>query len=83
MLSRKFSAPDSKDLAQWAKVKFLIEHGFRFYSVYEPHQGGGMIRVDYPKTLSEAEDFVVRFSAESKRQLPNHSFNSDALAHAA
>jgi hypothetical protein len=82
MLSRKFSAPNSKDLAQWAKVKFLIEHGFRFYSVYEPHESGGMVRVAYPKTLREAEGFVVRYQAEAKRQMPNHAFNPDALARA-
>ena len=82
MLSRKFSAPKSKDLDQWAKVKFLVEHGFRFYSVYEPHESGGRIRVEYPKTLREADAFVKRFQSEARRQMPNHSFNADALTRA-
>ena len=58
MLSRKFSAPRSSDLAQWKKVQFLVEQGFRFYSVYEPLVTGGMQRVRYPATLSEAREFV-------------------------
>jgi hypothetical protein len=56
-LSRKFKAPPSKDLRQWEKVKFLVEHGFRFYSVYQ-RTGSGEIRVPYPSTLAEARDFV-------------------------
>lgn len=61
MLSRKFSAPRSKDLAQWRKVRFLVEHGFRFYSVYEATESGGKRAVRYPVTLSEAREFVRRF----------------------
>jgi len=61
------SAPKSKDLAQWAKVRFLVEHGFRFHTVYALHESGGKIRVEYPKTLREAEEFVERFSAEARR----------------
>jgi hypothetical protein len=82
MLSRKFSAPKSKDLAQWAMVKFLVDHGFRFYPVYEPSECGGMVRVAYPKTLREAEEFVVRYSSQSRRLLPSHLFNPDALKRA-
>ena len=63
MLSRKFSAPRCKDLVQWEKVRFLIEHGFRFYSVYEP-SCEGMIAVRYPATLAEAKTFVQRFSPQ-------------------
>jgi hypothetical protein len=58
-LSRKFSAPKSKDIAQWKKVQYLVEHGFRFYSVYERPELGGM-RVQYPSTLDEAKAFVER-----------------------
>jgi hypothetical protein len=59
MLSRKFSAPRSADLMQWRKVQYLVEHGFRFYSVYEPLATGGMQRVRYPASLSEAKEFVT------------------------
>lgn len=58
-LSRKFSAPTSKNIAQWKKVQYLVEHGFRFYSVYERPELGGA-RVQYPSTLVEAKAFVDR-----------------------
>jgi DNA-directed RNA polymerase subunit RPC12/RpoP len=55
--SRKFKAPKSSDRAQWDKVKFLVEHGFFFYSAYE-RVGFGEVRVSYPRTLEEAREFV-------------------------
>lgn len=67
MLSRKFSAPRSHDAAQWEKIRFLIEHGFRFYSVYEP-SCGGMTAVRYPATLAEAKHFVQKFSPQKTKQ---------------
>ena len=60
MLSRKFSAPKSKDMAQWQKVKYLVEHGFRFYSVYRSVESGGEL-IRYPTTLQEACAFVQEF----------------------
>jgi len=56
MLSRKFSAPKSKDVAQWLKVQFLVEHGFRFNPAYRI--GGDLQSVRYPATLEEARVFV-------------------------
>jgi hypothetical protein len=61
MLSRKFSAPASRDKKQWEKVQFLVEHGFKFYSVYELLSDGVYQRVRYPETLQEAKEFVVRY----------------------
>jgi predicted nucleic acid-binding Zn-ribbon protein len=60
-LSRKFKVPKTRDLAQWTKVKFLVDHGFRFYSVYQRVESGGGIRVDYPRTLAEARAFVATY----------------------
>ena len=68
MLSRKFAAPKSKDIAQWQKVKYLVEHGFRFYSVYQPVEGGGQTPVRYPTSLREAESFVQAFQEQVGRQ---------------
>src|SRR5262249_40942368 len=33
-LARKFKAPPTSDKEQWEKVRFLVAHGFRFWSVY-------------------------------------------------
>lgn len=67
MLSRKFSAPKCKDLAQRAKVRFLIERGFRFYPVYDPC-AGGMLTAKYPDTLEEAKNFVQRYASKREQQ---------------
>jgi len=59
MLSRKFSAPRAADIAQWKKVQFLVENGFRFYPVLQPLAAGVSQRVRYPSTLAEAKEFVL------------------------
>jgi hypothetical protein len=61
MLSRKFSAPRSADVAQWIKVQLLVENGFRSYSVFEAVESGAKKAVRYPATLTEARNFVVAF----------------------
>ncbi|PWF55779.1 hypothetical protein [Massilia glaciei] len=73
MLGRKFSAPKSKDTAQWEKINLLVAHGFRFYAVYEPSHWGGMRVVEYPNTLAEARLFVVKYASAVARQRPNHA----------
>lgn len=56
-LDPKFSAPPRRATAQWAKVTFLIEHGFDFRRVYE--RDGDVLRsVAYPATLAAARRFV-------------------------
>lgn len=67
MLSRKFAAPKSRDVAQWQKVKYLVAHGFRFYSVYQAVEGGGRLAVRYPATLKEAEVFVQAFKSQAEK----------------
>jgi DNA replicative helicase MCM subunit Mcm2 (Cdc46/Mcm family) len=58
-LGRHFKAPKKTDAKQWAKVKFLIEHGFFFQKIYDKNNNG--LNIPYPKTLEEAEEFVVRY----------------------
>lgn len=66
MLSRRFSAPKSKDIEQWQKIKYLVEYGFRFYPVYQAHQSGGRLSVRYPATLREAKLFVEAFKSQAE-----------------
>lgn len=56
-LSRKFRAPPRSDVAQWKKVQFLVESGFRFGSLHDERG----VRVSYPRTLQEAKAFVARY----------------------
>jgi hypothetical protein len=65
MLSRKFSAPKSKDREQWQKVQYLVEHGFRFYPVRKFEEGGLLVR--YPATLKEAKVFVEIYKSQAER----------------
>ena len=66
MLSRKFSAPKSKDKQQWLKVQYLVEHGFRFYAAYEMH-GAAAVRMKYPSTLEDAKTFVLKVRQKEVR----------------
>lgn len=64
-VSRKFTAPKKTDKAQWEKVQYLCEHGFRFQSIYEQREDGGFYRVSYPETLKDAREFVVKYQEQS------------------
>ena len=58
-VSSKFKTPSAADEKQWAKVAFLLEHGFRFYSAWDPVT---QTDVDYPTSLVEAREWVKQWS---------------------
>ena len=58
LLNHKFRPPKRDDLKQWQLAKFLVDHGFLFSHVYKDN-----IMIHYPKTMEEAEIFVI----ENKR----------------
>lgn len=64
-VSRKFSAPKSTDKPQWEKVRFLVQYGFIFQSVYEQGEDSGHYKVTYPKTLKEAQEFVIKYKEQA------------------
>ena len=65
-LGLHFKAPRASDKKQWKKVQFLVENGFRFQKIrLDPKS---VISIPYPKTLEEAEEFVVRYKAYSLKQ---------------
>jgi hypothetical protein len=66
-LSRKFKAPKKDDIDQWDKIKILIDHGFRFYTIYEKIEPNGYQSVDYPSTKKEAVEFVKKYNANIDR----------------
>jgi hypothetical protein len=63
-LSRNFKAPRVGDFKQWKKVAFLVKHGFTFFHQYDANGN----RVAYPATMSEAKEFVVRYSIKSSQR---------------
>ena len=58
-LGRHFKPPKKKDTNQWEKVRFLVEHGFRFQKIRTG--SGHQETVPYPETLEEAREFVVKY----------------------
>ena len=64
-MNRKFKAPPIADLEQWAKVRFLSDHGFRFGSIVDAEGQG----VPYPGTLRDARKFVREHVGEASARL--------------
>lgn len=60
-LGRHFKPPKATNLAQWEKVRYLVEHGFFFHRVRDASGSS----VPYPATLVEAREFVVQFQSEA------------------
>lgn len=56
----RFRAPKKSDDKQWAKVRYLAEHGFVYQKVYRK-RGDVWSREEYPQNLEQARDFVTEF----------------------
>jgi hypothetical protein len=59
-MDARFRPPKKTDDRQWAKVRFLVDHGFVFQKVYRK-DGPVWCRERYPENLEQAKEFVVRF----------------------
>ncbi|WNC68599.1 hypothetical protein RI845_00280 [Thalassotalea nanhaiensis] len=56
---RHFKAPKKTDSKQWKKIEFLFQHGFKFQKI---RIGSGHHDVvNYPDTLEQAREFVVKY----------------------
>jgi hypothetical protein len=66
-LGHHFMPPKKSDTRQWEKVRFLVEHGFRFQKIRIGP--GHHDTVPYPDTLAEAKRFVVKYE--------DHAFDSE------
>ena len=60
-LGRHFKPPKRSDDEQWEKVQFLIDNGFAFHKIYDDNGE----HIPYPKTLSEAKEFVITYKNKS------------------
>ena len=63
-LDQKFKAPARDDVRGWRVVRFLVERGFRFDSVWEREGcGRGYVPVGaYPTSMALAKLFVSRYA---------------------
>ncbi len=58
-LDQKFKAPPMKDVKAWRVVEFVVASGFRYQTLHDPSLACQDVG-EYPKTMAEAEKFVVR-----------------------
>jgi hypothetical protein len=67
----KFRPPRKNDLKAWKLVGFLYEHGFTYQHVYKDlsiyHWSKPENHADYPESLEEAKEFVIKFESQSKK----------------
>jgi len=57
-VNQKFKPPKKSDLKGWKIVSLLVENGYTFDSAYSEIAKNVFLKVSYPKTLSEAEEFI-------------------------
>lgn len=69
-LGRNFCAPARSDTDQWNTVAFLLQRGFRFRTLYAPHDDGSCRRVSYPATLAQAREFAIRYASSLRPPPP-------------
>lgn len=62
-VNQKFKPPKKADDKQWLVVKFLIENGFRYQSIYNTINDE-VSKVPYPAKMSEAKDFVIIYGSQ-------------------
>lgn len=60
----RFRPPKKSDDRQWAKVRFLVNHGFLFQKIYRK-EGPVWYRERYPENLEQAKDFVAQFKDQA------------------
>jgi len=60
LVSHRFRPPKREDFKQWDLAEFLMTHGFPYQHIFENYQ-----YVQYPTTMEEAKEFVVKFKSQA------------------
>ena len=60
-MNHKFRPPKKTDTKGWELAAFLRDHGFYFQAAYELIERGVYLRVQYPQTMQEAREFVLKY----------------------
>lgn len=75
-LHADFKPPRTSNVKQWEKVRYLVEHGFRFRPIWDEEAGKP---ISYPETLRDAVDWVERWKhLDVARGGPRGAETSDA-----
>ncbi|MFP9116974.1 hypothetical protein ACLI08_04200 [Flavobacterium sp. RNTU_13] len=64
LVHHKFKPPKKGDVAGWKLVKLLLDNGFRFRPVYTRIDKNILLKVNYPKTLEEAKEFIKQYKPD-------------------
>lgn len=62
LVNQKFKPPKKSDTKSWKMVKLLVENGFKFQTVYEHIEKGIYLKINYPNNLTEAEEFIKKYT---------------------
>jgi hypothetical protein len=70
IFNSKFRPPAKDNLKKWKVVEFLKDHGFVFQHIYKDiSKKNGLVSsdnyVDYPTTMEEAKDFVLKYKEQA------------------
>lgn len=57
-LHPNFKAPRATNVKQWAKVRLLVENGFRFRPIWDPVKSAP---IPYPETLRDAGPWIALY----------------------
>lgn len=64
LVNHKFKPPKKQDTVGWKLVKLLLDNGFRFNPVYTRIDKNISLRVNHPKTLEEAKEFIKLYKPD-------------------
>jgi predicted nucleic acid-binding Zn-ribbon protein len=73
LYNHKFRPPKKGNLKSWKVISYLYDHGFIFQHVYKDltlyrwHDSEN--HAEYPKTLDEAKEFVLKFKSQAKKSI--------------
>ena len=62
LVNHKFKPPKKSEVKKWKMVKLLVENGFKFQAVYNLIEKGMFLKVNYPKDVNEAKDFIKKYN---------------------
>lgn len=73
-MNQRFRPPKKAEKKKWELVKFLVSNGFPFQHIYNEGRSEYYLTkahnyIEYPKTLEEAKEFVVKYKGQTLRVL--------------
>ena len=64
-INHAFRPPSKDDLKKWEVAEYLKNHGFIYQHIYSMRTGNVYCLVDYPETIAEAKEFVIKYKSQA------------------